>query len=195
MGEEGLITSHTNYRSFLLAVPTVDQRIWRIGFYLLIHWGGLFRTWDHRQSRSEDIRHNRCLTLITMALVPGTITWRHYNSFLFPPNVDLHTCQQQHFLYRYPLYFSAIILVCWLGFQFHFSSDNHRSFSPGNGYFRWVSLATWSDRGAELWGSWGSQGTLAAPQRMGPYPNSNASPRVRYTDLELDSDLTLGNGD
>ena len=53
----------------------------------------------------------------------------------------------------------------------------------------------WSDRGAELWSSWGSQGTLAAIRRMGPYPSPNASPRVRYTGLELDSDLTLGNGD
>jgi hypothetical protein len=26
------------------------------------------------------------------------------------------------------------------------------------------------------------------------YPNPNASPRVRYTDLELDSYQTLGNG-
>ena len=56
-------------------------------------------------------------------------------------------------------------------------------------------MATWSDRGAELWGSWGSQGTLAALQRMGPYPSANASLKVRYTGLELDSDLTLGNGD
>ena len=30
---------------------------------------------------------------------------------------------------------------------------------------------------------------------MSPYPSPNASPRVRYTDLELDFDLTLGNGD
>ena len=56
-------------------------------------------------------------------------------------------------------------------------------------------MATWSDRGAELWGSLGTQGTFVAPRRMGPYPSPNASPRVRYTDLELDSDLTLGNGD
>ena len=43
-------------------------------------------------------------------------------------------------------------------------------------------------------GSLGTQGTLAAPRRMSPYPSPNATPRVRYTGLELDSDLTLGNG-
>ena len=30
---------------------------------------------------------------------------------------------------------------------------------------------------------------------MSPYSSPNASSRVRYTDLELDSDLTFGNGD
>ena len=29
--------------NLLLAVPTVDQRLRRMGFYLLIHWGGLFQ--------------------------------------------------------------------------------------------------------------------------------------------------------
>jgi hypothetical protein len=46
-----------------------------------------------------------------------------------------------------------------------------------------------------VWGSLGTQGTLAAPRRMSPYPSPNASPRVRYTDLELDPDLTLGDDD
>ena len=46
-----------------------------------------------------------------------------------------------------------------------------------------------------MWGSLGTQGTIAAPRRMSPYPSPNVSPRVRYADLELDSDLTLGNGD
>ena len=41
----------------------------------------------------------------------------------------------------------------------------------------------------------GTQGTLATPRRMSPYPSPNASPRVRYTGLELDSDPTLGNGE
>ena len=39
---------------------------------------------DHRQFRSEDIRSQRYLTLITMAMVPGTIVtfcWRHYSNF------------------------------------------------------------------------------------------------------------------
>ena len=58
-------------------------------------------------------------------------------------------------------------------------------------------MATWSDRGAELWGSWGFVGnTCSSSEDDSPYPSPNAnSPRVRYTDLELDSDLTLGNGD
>ena len=58
-------------------------------------------------------------------------------------------------------------------------------------------MATWSDRGAELWGFWGFVGnTCSSSEDDSPYPVPNAnSPRVRYTDLELDSDLTLGNGD
>ena len=44
-------------------------------------------------------------------------------------------------------------------------------------------------------GYFGDGGNLAAPRRMSPYPSPIASPEVRYTDLELDSDLTLGNGD
>ena len=56
-------------------------------------------------------------------------------------------------------------------------------------------LAAWSDRGAELLGSWGAHGTLAALRKLIPYPSPNDSPRVNYTDLELDSDLTLGTGD
>ena len=71
-----------------------------------------------------------------------------------------------------------------------------RSLSPAIGHFRRASSGTRSDRGAEVWGSLGTQGhhamTLAAPRRMSPYPSPNASPRVRYDELELDPDLTLG---
>ena len=37
--------------------------------------------------------------------------------------------------------------------------------------------------------------TCSSSEDDSPYPSPNASPRDRYTDLELDSDLTLGNGD
>ena len=50
-----------------------------------------------------------------------TFRWRHYSSFLFHPNVDLHTGQQQQFLHPSllpPLLRSHIILVPWPGFQF-----------------------------------------------------------------------------
>ena len=63
------------------------------------------------------------------------------------------------------------------------------------GHCRPASSGTRSDRGEELWGTLGTQGTLAAPRRVSPHLSPNASPRVRYADLELDSDLTFGNSD
>ena len=51
-------------------------------------------------------------------------------------------------------------------------------------------MAAWSDREAELWGSLGTQGTLAAPRRISLFLL-----RILVQEcLELDSDLTLGNG-
>ena len=58
---------------------------------------------------------------------------------------------------------------------------------PGMDLFRRASSSTWSDRGAEVWGSSGRQ----KHHRMSPYPSPNASPRVRHTDLELDPNLTV----
>ena len=49
-----------------------------------------------------------------------------------------------------------------------------------------------AERNCGLWGALGTQRTLAAPRRMSPYPSPYASPRVRYTNLELDSDLSFG---
>ena len=54
---------------------------------------------DHRQFHSEDIRSKRYLTLVTMAMVPGTIHRQSHSvggttttsSLLFPPNFDFHS--------------------------------------------------------------------------------------------------------
>ena len=48
-------------------------------------------------------------------------------------------------------------------------------------------MAVWSDRGAELWGSLGTQGTLAAPWRMSFYSSPNTSPRVSGVGFRSDS--------
>ena len=162
----------------------------------------------HRHSRSEDIRsppmHNtgnnnnglgRGYHHQQSHSIGGTTA---ASNFLFPPNVDFHTGQQQQYLH--PSQPHSLSLLSAAGSASNpnlslSSSDDQRSFSPGRGHFRRASSATRSDRGAEVWGSLGTQGTLTAPRRMNPYPSPNVSPRVKYTDLELDSELTLGNGD
>ena len=171
----------------------------------------------HRQSRSEDIRSPPMLYTGNNNSNNGHGPGYHHqqshsvggttaaSNFLFPPNVDLHTGQQQQFLHPSQVPPSAsqphsLSLLSAAGSASNpnlslSSSDNRRSFSPGMGHFRRASSGTRSDRGAEIWGSLGTQGTLAAPRRMSPYPSPNASPRVRYADLELDSDLTFGNAD
>ncbi|KAF8805438.1 hypothetical protein BYT27DRAFT_7258555 [Phlegmacium glaucopus] len=148
-------------------------------------------------------------------------------SFLFPPShVDFLAPQQQQQQFLHPSHVPNLInsssasssasisnqhglnLLSANGSASNpnlpISSSNNsplpvrRSLSPGIGHFRRASSGTRSDRGAEVWGSLGSQGhhgmTLAAPRRMSPYPSPNASPRVRYEELELDPDLSLGNG-
>ena len=161
----------------------------------------------HRQSRSEDIRlpmhytgnnnnglgHGRGHHQQSHSIGSTTAA----SNFLFPPNVDFHTGQQQQYLH--PTQPHSLSLLSPAGSASNpnlslSSSDNQRSSSPGMGHFRRASSATRSDRGAELWGSLGTQGTLTAPRRMSPYPSPNVSPRVKYADLELDSDMTLGNG-
>ena len=166
----------------------------------------------HRQSRSEDIRSPPMPYATNNNGSNGNGPGYHHqqshsvggttaaSNFLFPPNVDFHTGQQHQYLHPSQVPPSAsqphsLSLLSAAGSASNpslSSSDNHR---PGMGHFRRASSGTRSDRGAELWGSLGTQGTLAAPRRMSPYPTPNASPRVRYTDLELDSDLTLGSGD
>ena len=169
----------------------------------------------HRQSRSEDIRSPMPYAGNNNGNNVSGPGYHHQQShsvggttaasnFLFPPNVDFLTGQQQQYLHPSQVPPSAqshsLGLLSTAGSASNpnlplSSSDNHRSLSPGMGHFRRASSGTRSDRGAELWGSLGAQGTLAAPRRMSPYPSPNVSPRVRYTDLDLDSDLTLGNGD
>ena len=168
----------------------------------------------HRQSRSEDIRspvipyagnnngnngHGPGYHHQQSHSVGGTTAASNY---LFPPHVDFHTGQQQQYLHPSQVPPSASqphslsqLSAAGSASNPNLSSDNQRSFSPGMGHFRRASSGSRSDRGAELWGTLGTQGTLAAPRRMSPYPSPNASPRVRYTDLEVDADLTLGNGD
>ena len=48
-------------------------------------------------------------------------------------------------------------------------------------------MAAWSDREAELWGSLGTQGTLAAPRRMSPFSTPNTNPRVSGVGFRSDS--------
>ena len=67
---------------------------------------------------------------------------------------------------------------------------------PSFFFFTWYgplpsSFFGYAERYCGLWGTLGTQGTLAAPRRMSPYPSPYASSRVRYTNLELDSDLSL----
>ena len=72
---------------------------------------------DHRQSRSEDIRSQRYLTLITMAMVPGTITNSHillavlqqlraYCSLLTSISIQA-SISNSYTLHRYRLSFTA----------------------------------------------------------------------------------------
>jgi Zinc finger, C2H2 type len=159
----------------------------------------------HRHSRSEDTR----LSIPYNNNPPG---YHHHQqshsiggtstNFLFPPALDFHTGQQQQNLHpsqvpsltpptahQQP---HSLSLLSAAG-----SASNPSlplSSSNGIGHFRRASSGTRSDRGAEVWGSLGTQGHLT-PRRMSPYPSPNASPRVRYTELELDPDLALGSGD
>jgi hypothetical protein len=168
----------------------------------------------HRHSRSEDIRSPPMPFAGNNNGNNGNGPGYHHqqshsvggnSNFLFPPSVDFHTGQQQQYLHPSQVPPSAashqqphgLSLLSAAGSASNpnlslSSSDSHQ---PGMGHFRRASSGTRSDRGAELWGSLGTQGSLAAPRRMSPYPTPNASPRVRYTELELDPDLTLGSGD
>ena len=128
-------------------------------------------------------------------------------TFLFPPTVDFHTGQKMQNLHpsQVPSLLNSPSGSPSLAHQHPHSlsllsaagsASNPNlplSSSPAIGHFRRASSGPRSDRGAEVWGSLGSQGHHGmTPRRMSPYPSPNASPRVRYTDLELDPDLSLG---
>ena len=77
----------------LLVVPTVDQRLRRMGFYLLIHWGGLFQmrlgiidnTTMNTMTRTLQMRLMKVLKKkpLGQSLCPGIIqNW--YNHFVSP---------------------------------------------------------------------------------------------------------------
>ena len=171
----------------------------------------------HRHSRSEDVRsppmpysgpgyhhHQQSHSIGSTAAASTT--------FLFPPNADFHTGQQQQqqqFLHPSqvpnllnsssttpPIPHQQPHSLTLLSAASSASNPNLTNNSSGIGHFRRASSGTRSDRGAEVWGSLGTQGHHGmTPRRMSPYPSPNASPRVRYTtDLELDTDLTLGGG-
>ena len=133
--------------------PLVDQWLRGTGFYHLIYrWGGPFQirrgTINNRARSISD--HNRCLTVvITTVMAPGTITNSH---------IPLAAASQ-------PLNLS-LLSAAGSASNPNLPSDNHRSFSPGTGHFRRASLGLRSDRGAELRGTLGTQGTLTTPQRM-----------------------------
>ena len=168
----------------------------------------------HRQSRSEDIRSPPMPYASSNSGGNGSGYQSHsvgasaavYN-FLNPPNVGFLTGQQRQYLHSSQVppsvshqqphslsLLSAASSASNPNLSLS-SSDSYRSLSPGMGHFRRASSGTRSDRGAELWNSLGTQGSLAPPRRMSPYPSPHASPRVGYTDLELDADLSLGSGD
>ena len=77
VGEAGLIASQYNCRSLLLALSTVDSTTPENWFLYpdssksVSYLGAI----DNPAQRIAD--HNRCLTLITMAIVLGTITNSH----------------------------------------------------------------------------------------------------------------------
>ena len=163
----------------------------------------------HRHSRSEDIR----LPPMSYSNNPG---YHHQQSnsmggttsssgLLYPPQQDF----QQPPQYLHPSHVPNMInssstspsgqpnlsLLSAAGSASNPNLSNApiRALSPAVGHFRRASSGTRSDRGAEVWQ--GHHGiSLATPRRMSPYPSPNASPRVRYGELELDSDLTLANG-
>jgi len=72
----------------------------------------------------------------------------------------------------------------------------------GRGHFRRLSTGSRSDRGAEVWGTEGGGAPghgvqhLSVQRRVSPYPSPNASPRVRYGELDEEEDglnMTLFN--
>ena len=182
------------------------------------------RPMHHRQSRSEDIRLPPVGYGGNNSSNNGNASGYHHqqsnsmggttaasNTFLFPPShVDFITAQhqqQQQQQFLHPSHVPnnsqqhSLSLLSAAGSASNpnlslSASSTRRSLTPAVGHFRRASSGTRSDRGAEVWGSLGTQGhhgmTLAAPRRMSPYPSPNASPRVRYEELELD--LGLGNG-
>ena len=119
------------------------------------------RRGNHRQSHSEDIRSQlmpyTLTTMATMTIAPyiPLAVLQHFLTFLFPPNVDFHTGQQQQFFTPItgtpPHLRSNIILVQYFQPLAHpnLPSDNHHFF-----FFHLVwatSVELLRVRGAVLW--------------------------------------------
>ena len=126
-------------------------------------------TIDNRAQRISD--HNQCLTLVittaTMAMAsvsPLTVTfrWRHYIVFqLFVLQMSSNIYTVHRFLLLLRIHSLSLFLSASSASNPNLSFDDHRYFSPGTGHFCRASSFTWSDRGADLWGTFGrTQGTL-----------------------------------
>ncbi|KAG2018305.1 krueppel-like factor 16 [Coprinopsis cinerea AmutBmut pab1-1] len=153
------------------------------------------RPLGHRQSRSEDIRG-----LQQQQSLPGQphhslqpqLQQQHPHPFLghSNPNSNFHhghslslsASQGSNLLFPPPTNdFGQMQNPNLL--STHHTLPSLRSLSPGRGHIRRASSGSRSERGigAEPWGS-----SYSGSARASPYPSPNASPRVRYDELELD---------
>ena len=167
----------------------------------------------YRQSRSEDSIRSHPMPYIVIIITTATMTiapgYHHQQSH----SVSGTTASSKPFCSlkrRFPWWAATTIL--YTHHRYPPSSSQQHNLSPvlsasgsSQPSIRQPSFffLTWygplpssffgiAERNCGLWGTLGTQGTLAAPWRMSPYPSPNASPRVRYTNLELDSDLSFG---
>ena len=90
VGEESMITRDNNHCiHLLLAVPTVDQRLRRMVFYLLIHRGGLFQMRlgkyhnEYDDSNLADETGKSLENYLAQSLCPGSVQIG-YNHFVSP---------------------------------------------------------------------------------------------------------------
>jgi hypothetical protein len=120
-----MITRDNNCRRLLLAVLTVTSESRFLSPDLLRRSVSVFQTRlgtvDNRAQRISD--HNRCLTLVITTATGHGHGYHHQQShsfggttasnFLFPPNVDFHTGQQQQFLHSYPSQLRGHIILVY----------------------------------------------------------------------------------
>ncbi|KAF5342650.1 hypothetical protein D9611_002022 [Ephemerocybe angulata] len=155
---------------------------------------GSGRPLGHRQSRSEDIRGLQQPGL----QLPQQQQQQHHQQQHFLPHSNPNSFHHGHSLSLSASQGQQLYLppTDFMGSQPQNPNllSTHtlppiRASSPGLGHIRRASSGSRAGRGigAESWLQ--EYGTSASSARASPYPSPNASPRVRYGELELDLEV------